>query len=109
MIRCQRARMSGFHGHYDRSGRLKQDVVEHFGLNGWIINYSDGKADEALVERWINIPISVGMIHFFHPFSVQRDGVSTFMCQSPTQPGKTVLDCEYTIKSALESGCHRLA
>jgi hypothetical protein len=34
-----------------------------------------------LVERWINIPYSRGMIHFFHCDLVKRAGVSTFMCQ----------------------------
>jgi hypothetical protein len=36
------------------------------GSSHWSIRYGDGKADPALVERWINIPYSRGMIHFFH-------------------------------------------
>jgi hypothetical protein len=54
----------GFHGHYDRMGHLNADLVRQYGLRDWIIKYSDGKADPALVERWINIPSSRGMIHF---------------------------------------------
>ena len=46
----------GFHGHYDRLGHLNADLVRRYGLRDWIIKYSDGKADPALVERWINIP-----------------------------------------------------
>jgi hypothetical protein len=57
----------GFHGHYDRTGRLNANLVRQYGLRDWIIKYSDGKADPLLVERWINIPYSRGMIHFFHP------------------------------------------
>ena len=57
----------GFHGHYDRMGHLNANLVRQYGLRDWIIKYSDGKADPALVERWINIPSSRGMIHFFHP------------------------------------------
>jgi len=48
----------GFHGHYDRMGRLNANLVRQYGLRDWIIKYSDGKADPALVERWINIPSS---------------------------------------------------
>jgi hypothetical protein len=70
----------GFHGHYDRMGRLNANLVRQYGLRDWIIKYSDGKADPVLVERWINIPNSRGMIHFFHPGLVKRAGASTFMC-----------------------------
>src|SRR3984893_10500208 len=71
----------GFHGHYDRMEHLNANLVRQYGLRDWIIKYSDGKADPSLVERWINIPSSRGMIHFFHPGLVKRAGVSTFMCQ----------------------------
>ena len=71
----------GFHGHYDRMGHLDADRVRQYGLRDWIIKYSDGKADFSLIERWINIPYSRGMIHFFHPGLVKRTGASTFMCQ----------------------------
>src|SRR5215831_6784320 len=56
----------GFHGHYDRMGHLNANLVRQYGLRDWLINYN-GKADSLLVERWINIPYSRGMIHFFHP------------------------------------------
>ena len=94
----------GLHGHYDGAGRLQPSVVEQLGLKQWIIRYSDGKADPALVERWINIPIGAGMIHFFHPGLMQSNGVSTFMCQGPNPPGKTVFDCEPIPKNALDLG-----
>jgi hypothetical protein len=94
----------GFHGHYDRNGKLMPDVVRQFGLANWIIRYSDGKADPALVERWVNIPVNVGMIHFFHPTMVRHNGVSTFMCQGPNPPGQAVFDCEPIAKTALDLG-----
>ena len=94
----------GFHGHYDATGQLQPSVVEQLGLKQWIIRYSDGKADPALVERWINIPIGVGMIHFFHPGLARMNGVSTFMCQGPNPPGKTVFDCEPITRTALDLG-----
>ena len=94
----------GFHGHYDRAGKLLPGLMKQYGLQDWIVRYSDGKADPALVERWINIPVNVGMIHFFHPGVVQRHGVSTFMCEGPTPPGLTWFDCEPIPQTALDLG-----
>jgi hypothetical protein len=93
----------GFHGHYDRIGRLDANLVHQYGLRDWIIKYSDGKADPALVERWINIPYSRGMIHFFHPGLVKRAGVSTFMCQGD-EGQRSVFACEPIAKTALDLG-----
>jgi hypothetical protein len=93
----------GFHGHYDRTGHLNADLVRKYGLRDWIIKYSDGKADPLLVERWINIPYSRGMIHFFHPGLVKRAGVSTFICQGD-EPPPTIFDCEPVGKTALDLG-----
>jgi hypothetical protein len=93
----------GFHGHYDRMGRLNANLVRQYGLRDWIIKYSDGKADPALVERWINIPYSRGMIHFFHPGLVKRDGFSTFICQGD-EDQRSVFNCEPIAKTALDLG-----
>jgi len=84
-------------------GRLDANLVRQYGLRDWIIKFSDGKADPALVERWINIPYSRGMIHFFHPGLVKRAGVSTFMCQGNESPG-SVFGCEPIGKTALDLG-----
>ena len=93
----------GFHGHYDRMGHLDADRVRQYGLRDWIIKYSDGKADPSLVERWINIPYSRGMIHFFHPALVKRAGASTFMCRGDESAG-SVFNCEPVGKTALDLG-----
>jgi len=93
----------GFHGHYDRIGHLDANKVRQYGLRDWIIKYSDGKADPALVERWINISHSRGMIHFFHPGLVKSAGASTFMCQGDEFPG-SVFNCEPVGKTALDLG-----
>jgi len=93
----------GFHGHYDRMGHLDADRVRQYGLRDWIIKYSDGKADFSLIERWINIPYSRGMIHFFHPGLVKRIGASTFMCQGD-EPPRSVFACEPIAKTALDLG-----
>jgi hypothetical protein len=93
----------GFHGHYDRMGRLDADLVRRYGLREWIIKYSDGKADPALVERWITIPYGRGMIHFFHPGMVKHAGVSTFICQGD-ESQRSVFACEPIAKTALDLG-----
>jgi hypothetical protein len=93
----------GFHGHYYSNGRLNADLVGRYGLRDWIINYSDGKADPQLVERWIDIPYSRGMIHFFDPALVSRDGASTFLCQGD-EPTRVAFACEPIAKTALDLG-----
>ena len=93
----------GFHGHYDRLGHLNAALVRQYGLRDWIIKYSEGKADPLLVERWINIPYSRGMIHFFHPGLVKRAGASTFICEGDQSP-RSVFDCEPVPKTALDLG-----
>jgi hypothetical protein len=94
----------GFHGHYDRNGDLNAALVAELHLKDWIIRYSDGKAEPALVERWINIPRGTGLIHFYNPALVNIDGYSTFMCQG-TEPGHPrIFDCERIPKTALDLG-----
>jgi hypothetical protein len=93
----------GFHGHYYANGRLNAGLVSQYGLREWIIRYSDGKADPQLVERWINIPYSRGMIHFFHPLLVKHGDASTFMCQGD-EPTSSVFACEAIGKTALDLG-----
>jgi hypothetical protein len=93
----------GFHGHYHANGRLNTGLVSQYGLRDWIIRFSDGKADPQLVERWINIPYSRGMIHFFHPGLLKRAGASTFMCQGD-EPAGLVFACEPIAKTALDLG-----
>jgi hypothetical protein len=88
----------GFHGHYHADGHLNAALMAQYGLRDWIIKYSDGKADANLVERWINIPLSRGMIHFFH-----RGGALTFMCRGD-EPTGSVFACEPIGKTALELG-----
>jgi hypothetical protein len=93
----------GFHGHYRADGHLNAALMAQYGLRDWIIKYSDGKADANLVERWINIPLSRGMIHFFHPMLVNRGGASTFLCRGD-EPTGLVFACEPVFKTALDLG-----
>jgi hypothetical protein len=93
----------GFHGHYDEKGQLVVTSVQALGLKDWIEKFSDGKADPALVERWINIPRSRGMIHFFHPTRLQGRGATTFICQG-SEPIQSVFACESEVRTALDLG-----
>jgi hypothetical protein len=70
----------GFHGHYDAKGNLNAKRVAEYGLYTWIIQYSDGKADAALVRRWINIPRASGAVNFYHPDLAANHRASVFVC-----------------------------
>ena len=98
----------GFHGHYytsgPQNGQLNKQSVNSFGLKDWIIKHSDGKADPDLVERWINIPVNIGMIHFFHPQLAQEKKVATFFCERGPMPGMGIFGCEPINKNAFDLG-----
>ena len=94
----------GFHGHYDGKGDLNATLVSALHLKDWIIRYSDGKADAALVERWINIPRGTGLIHFYNPALVNIGGYSTFMCQGTEPDHPRIFDCERIGRNALDLG-----
>lgn len=92
----------GFHGHYDSQGNLDRESVARHGLYDWIIRYSDGKADPALVKRWIAIQKNRGAANFFHPDLEIPLGHSAFFCdglqvQKPTS-------CEPLDTDALKRG-----
>jgi hypothetical protein len=94
----------GFHGHYGPDGRLNPQLVRQFGLERWVIEYSDGKADRDLVERWINIPVNVGLLHFFHPVVAETKGASSFLCQGTEPARQGIFGCEKIGKTALDVG-----
>ena len=104
----------GFHGHYDRNGDLNAALVKALHLKDWIIRYSDGKADAALIERWINIPCGNGLIHFYNPALVNISGYSAFMCQGTEPNHPPIFACERISKNSLDLGiephrvCRRL-
>ena len=64
-------------------------------LRAWIIAHSDGKADPALVERWVNLPSNKGYMYFFDSTRLhRRDGASMFLC-SGAEPARDRFDhCE---------------
>jgi hypothetical protein len=98
----------GFHGHYytqgPQTGLLHAQLVAQWGLKKWIIQHSDGKADPDLVDRWINIPVGMGMIHFFPPQITQELKAATFICEHGPARGPGVFKCEPIAKNALDLG-----
>ena len=98
----------GFHGHYymrgPQKGQLNNELVRRARLKNWIIQHSDGKADSDLVERWITIPVNIGMVHFFHPYLAQARNAATFFCERGPTPRMGVFGCEAITKNALDLG-----
>jgi hypothetical protein len=93
----------GFHGHYNRDGRLNAALVDRMGLRNWIIRYSDGKADPALVAAWVDIPVNWAMVHVYHPTRLTGHGATTFFCHG-NEPTRVVFACEPVHESALALG-----
>ena len=98
----------GFHGHYftdgPQKGQLNTELIRRAGLKNWILQHSDGRGDPDLVERWINIPVNIGMIHFFHPRLAQERNVTTLFCERGPIPRIGVFGCEAIAKNALDLG-----
>lgn len=92
----------GFHGHYDSAGSLDVWSVRANDLYRWIVKYSDGKADEALVQRWINIQNGRGAANFFHPDVAATRKASLFFCDGSEQVRP--LGCEPLATNALDRG-----
>lgn len=92
----------GFHGHYDAQGNLNGASVIRGGLYDWIIRYSDGKADPALVKRWIAIQNHKGAASFYHPDLAATLGNSVFFCDG--QERKKITSCEAIPTDALQRG-----
>jgi hypothetical protein len=91
-----------FHGHYDDSGQLNRQSVQRLGLYNWIVKYSDGKADNELVQRWINIEYNRGMVAFLHPEAKIAGEKRTFICDG--REHRRPLGCEGLQAKALELG-----
>lgn len=92
----------GFHGHYNAQGNLDPQSVFKGGLYTWILKYSDGKADPALVKRWIAIEKGRGAANFFHPDVAAALGHSVFFCDGVQAQKPT--SCEALATNALERG-----
>ena len=92
----------GFHGHYDSLGKLDLRSVNEHGLYRWIIKYSDDKADEAMVRRWINIEKNTGAANFLHPDAAASRKASVYFCTG--NEGNRPLGCEPLATNAMDRG-----
>ncbi len=70
----------GFHGHYD-FGKLNLAAVKKEDLAGWTIKFTDGKVDQKLLRRWINIERRAGDVRFYPDAVTARLTQPTVLCQ----------------------------
>ena len=72
------------------------------GLYDWIIKFSDGKADTALVQRWIAIEKNSGFVAFMHPDARLWGDARTFFCAG--REARKPQGCEGLQVKALDLG-----
>jgi hypothetical protein len=83
----------GFHSNYRRDGQIVPGAPSQ--LKRFIEKYSDGKANEELVDRWVNLRDRRGFAYFFHPQALKRqDGVSILLCQGSEPRNQRWSQCE---------------
>lgn len=92
----------GFNGHYYDDGLLDQASVKQYHLRERVISYTDGKADPNLVDRWLYMPSSQGMIHFYNP-AARRGAAATLLCDSIDANGGAT-GCDPVRRTALDLG-----
>jgi hypothetical protein len=82
-----------FHGNYKSNGALVEGSSER--LKSFIAKYTDGKANEELVSRWVSIPDRRGYAYFFHPESLKRnDSISALLCTGRERTESRWNSCE---------------
>lgn len=83
----------GFHSNYRDSGEIVPGAP--YKLQQFIAQYTDGKADKALVETWTNLANRRGFAYFFHPSALKRqDGVSVLLCQGHERSSQRWQSCQ---------------
>lgn len=83
----------GFHGNYRPDGRMVPGAPAQ--LKQYIAKYSDGKAAEALVDRWVNLQDRKGFAYFFNGEALKRkDGASILLCQGNEPGNQRWTQCE---------------
>jgi hypothetical protein len=83
----------GFHSNYKDNGQIVPGAP--WKLQQFIKKYSDGKANDELVKRWVNLQNRKGFAYFFHPEALKReDGVSVLLCQGSESSNERWQQCE---------------
>ena len=91
----------GFHGHYD-FGELNAKAVEKNDLARWTANFTDGKVDPKLVQRWINIERRAGDVRFYPTTAKAQWKEVSFFCAGTESSRPT--QCERLNTTALAQG-----
>lgn len=91
----------GFHGQYD-FGKLNSAAVKKDDLVGWTTKFTDGKVDQKLMQRWINIERRAGDVRFYPDAVSQRFTQPTMLCQG-TESARPQ-QCEKIATHALAQG-----
>jgi len=91
----------GFHGHYDFD-KLNLKAVEQNDQAGWTLRHTDGKADPALVQRWINIPERRGDMRFYRDAVRDLGAQPTVLCSG--RESSRPRQCETVTTTALAQG-----
>jgi hypothetical protein len=94
----------GFHGHYNSSGSLNEELVQKMGLLDWIVKYTDGKADRELVAKWISFRRNTDIVAFFHPSAAFSDKLTVRNCERYTRSSGAPLRCPAINTDALAQG-----
>ena len=94
----------GFHGNYTKDGFLQSARMPM--LKDWIIKYSDGKANPALVEQWVHIANHHGYDAFYHrDAKLLPDTQKVLLCQGTEDRQKRQQQCEKPqMGDALDNG-----
>jgi hypothetical protein len=83
----------GFHSNYKKNGDIVPGAPQR--LKHFIDKYSGGKADEELVNRWVNLQNRKGYAYFFHPETMKReDRISILLCQGSEPSNERWKRCE---------------
>ena len=91
----------GFHGHYD-FGKLNPAAVKKDDLVSWTTKFTDGKVDQKLMQRWINIERSAGDVRFYPDAVIAQFTRTTMLCQGTES--RRPQQCEKIATDALKQG-----
>ena len=91
----------GFHGQYD-FGKLNPAAIKKDDLVGWTTKFTDGKVDQKLIQRWINIERRAGDVRFYPDAVTAQFKRPTMLCQGTESVRPQ--QCEMITTDALAQG-----
>ena len=91
----------GFHGQYD-FGKLNPAAMKKDDLVGWTTKFTDGKVDQKLMQRWINIERRAGDVRFYPDAVTAQFKRTTMLCRGTESLRPQ--QCEMIATDALKQG-----